>query len=500
MKQTTIKWRIFKYNLIAIALMIILVFVTFNVMVRIYFEKEVFQQLTTIAYHTENTALQKGPRFFASPSPPPFPFNNELGHSPQPQRQPYSLINRNPDSPQAAPPFSFYGMLGHSLDELLSVLNAEYILLDEDMNLISQMDIPIRRDILNTIKSQIVNKKSNTQETQLKFESGNTDYIAIIKPVSQKNTYDLGWIIIYSSIAKIKQLQIQLNVILLAILLLSAGIILFLSSFISKKISDPISSLNQHIRSIAERNFNTKISLPADDEISELVNNINLMSEKLESHDQAQKTFLQNASHEFRTPLMSILSYAEGIKYGVVEQNTAVDIIINESNRLTRLVEDLLYLSRLDTIQENYHFEILDLRELVNNCINRISGLTINSNIKIKSAISQTEIKILMDEEKLTRAITNILSNCIRYANSSIVLTIDSIDDDWVELTIADDGPGIESKDIPNIFERFYKGKGGKFGLGLAISKNIIEKHNGEISFENSKSGAVFKIRLPINL
>ena len=91
-----------------------------------------------------------------------------------------------------------------------------------------------------------------------------------------------------------------------------------------KKISAPFSHLNQHIRAIAERNFGNKIEMPVDDELREFVNNINIMSEKLETYDKAQKTFLQNVSHEFRTPLMSIQSYAEGIKYDVVDSNTAV--------------------------------------------------------------------------------------------------------------------------------------------------------------------------------
>lgn len=498
MKQSTIKWRIFKYNLIAIAMMIILVFITFNVMVRVYFEQEIFQQLTTIASHTENTALQDGPRFFLSPDsnksgsihPLPPPLNN----MPQPDRQ---FSN---DTSAKTPPFPFYDMLKNSLNELLSVLNAKYILLNQDMNLISQVDIPIRSDILSTIKCQIEKNTGSKKETKLKFRSGNTDYIAIIKPVSQKNTYDLGWIIIYSRTAKIEQLQLQLNLILLIILLLAAGIVLFLSSYSAKKISAPISSLNQYIRSIAERNFKTKISLPAVDEISELAKNINLMSEKLEGYDKAQKTFLQNASHELRTPLMSILSYAEGIKYGVVDPNTASDVIINESNRLTHLVEDLLYLSHLDTIQENYHFELLELHELINTCIARLNGLTINSNIEITSTVLETELKIRADEEKLSRAILNILSNCLRYAGSAIKITVEKISAHQVKLMIEDDGPGIDNQDLANIFTRFYKGKGGKFGLGLAISKNIIEKHNGQISVANSNSGAAFKIILPLSL
>jgi len=275
----------------------------------------------------------------------------------------------------------------------------------------------------------------------------------------------------------VNQLQLAINVILLAILLLSAFIIVLFSSVIAKKISEPFSTLNQHIRSIAERNFGAKINTPVYDELSEFVSNINIMSEKLETYDKAQKTFLQNASHEFRTPLMSIQSYAEGIKYNVADSNEAAGIIIEESKRLTQLVENLLYLSRLDAIEENYCFEALDFNELLRCLAERMNMIAGKNNIKIDIYVPEENISIIADEEKLSRAISNIISNCIRYAKSSIEIKSEIIDEKAVRVTISDDGPGFESDELPNIFDRFFKGRKGNFGLGLAISKNIIEKH-----------------------
>ena len=286
--------------------------------------------------------------------------------------------------------------------------------------------------------------------------------------------------------------------ILLAILLLSAIIIVLISSVLARKISDPFSTLNQHIRSISERNFGTKINTPVYDELNEFVNNINIMSEKLETYDKAQKTFLQNASHEFRTPLMSIQSYAEGIKYGVTDSNASADIIIDESKRLTQLVENLLYLSRLDAIEENYCFSILDFNEFIHSCVDRMNVIAAKDNISINVVLLDKAIKITADEEKLSRAITNILSNCIRYAKSTVTIKSELVDEKMIRATISDDGMGFESNELPNIFDRFFKGSKGNFGLGLAISKNVIEKHNGKITAENSESGALFHIDLPV--
>ena len=228
---------------------------------------------------------------------------------------------------------------------------------------------------MNKISAEIDKSKDLNKESYLDFHYTGTEYIAVIKPVSQKNNFGLGWIVIYSSLQNINKLQFAINLILLMILLLSAFIIILISSVLSKKISAPFNTLNQHIQSIAERNFGTKITTPVYDEFSAFVNSINLMSEKLEAYDKAQKTFLQNVSHEFRTPLMSIQSYAEGIKYSITESDSAADIIIDESKRLAQLVENLLYLSRLDAIEENYHFYTLDINELLRSCTYRMNGI-----------------------------------------------------------------------------------------------------------------------------
>jgi len=383
MKRNTIKWRIFRYNLIVIILMIALTTVTFNIVVRLYMEKDILRQLDKIAQRAEDTALKKGPDFFPRPrreSPPP-----------PPEEQSGSFQNDNGL-------FRYYFMLDRSLREPLSVLNADYILLDSNKNKITlpqEMFFSPSFNLSEQIANEFIKSADLDSEEYLNFNISGTQYIAVIKPVSQKNSFGLGWIIIYSSLRKVNQLQWAINIILFIILILSSLITVLFSSALSKKISSPLSSLSHHIKAIAERNFATKIHMPvAYDELQEFVNNINIMSEKLEAYDKAQKTFLQNVSHEFRTPLMSIQSYAEGIKYNVVDCSTAADVIIEESKRMTRLVEDLLYLSRLDAIEENYHSEMLDFNALINSCIERMKWIAAKNNIKIAVDGLEREIEV----------------------------------------------------------------------------------------------------------
>jgi len=487
MRSNTIKWRIFKYNLIVIVLLIALVAVIFNVTVRLYLENEIMEQLEKIASRTEDTALKQGPDFFPRDRkafPPP----------PQDARQ------DNGKSSETRDLFRYYFLLDRSLRQPLSVLNASYILLDSEKNVINPLPeeyYDTSQELINKFSSELNKLKNMEIENYLSFNYIGTEYIAIVKPVSQKNNFGLGWIVIYSSLQKVNQLQLTINLILLAILLISALIMVLISSLVARKISEPFSTLNNHIRSLAERNFGTKINTPVYDELSEFVSNINIMSEKLETYDKAQKTFLQNASHEFRTPLMSIQSYAEGIKYGVTDSIAAADIIIDESRKLTQLVENLLYLSRLDAIEENYNLTLLDFKDLISGCIERISSIASKNNIRIEQYVPNDKIQIHGDEEKLSRAITNVLSNCIRYAESKVFIRLETPKSGRVTLEISDDGPGFEEKELPHVFDRFYKGAKGNFGLGLAITKNVIEKHSGEVCAENKRDGAVFKIILP---
>jgi len=469
-------------------MLITLTTIIFNVAIRMYIEKVIIAQLSKIASNAEHTALQHGPDFFPEfhQMPPPDAPNDK-----------FSPTNLQGD----IDPFRYYFMLDRSLKEPLTLLNADFILLDQNKNRITPAQekfdsTPV--DLMKELTNEINKSEKVDQEKYLNFNLSSTEYLAIIKPVSDKNSFGLGWIIIYSNIQQINQLQLVINIILFLILIFSALITIVFSSRVSKKISESFSHLNKYISAISERDFGNKIEMPVYDELHDLVNNINIMSEKLETYDKAQKTFLQNVSHEFRTPLMSIQSYAEGIKYDVIDSNTAVTVILTEIKRMTNLVEDLLYLSRLDAIEENYNCSNLDFNEFVNMCVHRMKWIATKSNITIATSTPKEIVEIHGDEEKLSRAITNIISNCIRYAHSVVIVEFKVIDTNKIQLTISDDGPGFKDNELPNIFERFYKGTKGNFGLGLSISKNIIEKMNGKISANNSNSGALFIIELPI--
>lgn len=494
MNRNTIKWRIFKYNIIVIIMLIILTTVVFNIAVRMYIENDVIKQLNTIALTAEDTALHRGPDFFPPVNSGPEDKKNPADHTPPPPE----VQDKYPQNKNDL--LGFYFMLDRSLRKPLSLLNADYILLDSKNDPVTSPDgdyFKPSNEIVENVTNEIKKINDTGMQKYISFSVSGIEYIAIIRPVSSKNSFGLGWIVVYSTLKKLNQLQLGINIMLFVVLILSAIITAIFSSISAKKISSPFSSLNKHLGEIAERNFATKLNMQLDDELQDFVNNINTMSEKLETFDKAQKTFLQNASHEFRTPLMSIQSYAEGIKFDIVDHKTASDIIIDETKRMTHLVEDLLYLSRLDTIEENYHFCIFNYNDFLSSCVARMNGIALKNDIQLIYDAPDESHKIYADEEKLSRAVTNIIGNSIRYARTFVKISSKKLDNGKLEITILDDGQGIDVSELPNIFERFYKGKKGNFGLGLAISNNIIERHSGKISAENTKAGALFRIVLP---
>ena len=247
-------------------------------------------------------------------------------------------------------------------------------------------------------------------------------------------------------------------------------------------------------------------------ELSDLGDVMNKMATRLEKTDLEQKTFFQNASHELRTPLMSIQGYAEGIKYGVFDsdpgkKDEAVDIIINETTRLTNLVENLLSISKMDMSKSgNYEVkkQLLNARELTEMVIEKVRGGFLHSGKELTNDIKIGEIYIYANENDIFRMFENIFSNCLRYAKSTVSFCA-SKEGSNIIFRISDDGPGISDEVLKDIFTRFAKGSDGKHGIGLALARSIAEEHNGSIKASNLKDddgtvlGASFEIILPVS-
>ena len=216
----------------------------------------------------------------------------------------------------------------------------------------------------------------------------------------------------------------------------------------------------------------------------------------IEKEAERQQTFFQNASHELKTPLMAIQGYAEGIQAGVMDAGGAAEVILEESDRMTELVEELLDISKIDMGRQQLALSEMDVRELLYDSIRAVEPIAAGG-IAIVPDFPEEPVMVSCDDTRLRRAVTNILSNGVRYARSQLRLTCRA-DKRHVTIRIQDDGDGIAEEDLPRIFDRFYMGKSGKSGIGLALTKEIVHLHRGTIRAYNGDSGAVFEITLPM--
>ncbi len=222
-----------------------------------------------------------------------------------------------------------------------------------------------------------------------------------------------------------------------------------------------------------------------------------LFGRDIEKEAERQQTFFQNASHELKTPLMAIQGYAEGIQAGVMDTGSAAEVILTESDRMTELVDELWTSQKSIWGGSQLTLSEMDVRELLYDSIRAVEPAAAGG-IAIVPDFSEEPVMVSCDDTRLRRAVTNILSNGVRYARSELRLTCRT-DKRHVTIRIQDDGDGIAAEDLPHIFDRFYMGKNGKSGIGLALTKEIIHLHKGTIRARNGDTGAVFEISIPVS-
>lgn len=218
------------------------------------------------------------------------------------------------------------------------------------------------------------------------------------------------------------------------------------------------------------------------------------LGKTIESAQEIRQSFFQNASHELKTPLMAIQGYAEGIQTGVLPTKESAGIILEESDRMTTLIEELLALSKIDSAQTKSDFKPTNLVDIVRSVVCSLAPTFENSQKQLATELCD-EAMVSCDEKQMRKAISNLIANAFKFCKS-VVLCKCAVENHKVVLTISDDGEGIAKEDVLHIFDRFYTGKNGNTGIGLALTKEIVKLHGGDVKAYN-QNGAVFEVVLP---
>ncbi|UUM13338.1 HAMP domain-containing histidine kinase [Clostridiaceae bacterium HFYG-1003] len=267
-----------------------------------------------------------------------------------------------------------------------------------------------------------------------------------------------------------------------------------LSLVLSRRFVRPIQNLSTYTRAIAQGGFAQDFAVTGNDEIAALSRDIREMGHELGRTEQLRKELIGNISHELRTPLSLIKGYAETLRdvtgHDSDKRTRQLGIIIQETDRLSRLVDDILSMSRLDSGVVTLSLDRVDLSELARQISERFMDLSDRSGIRLTLEL-ETGCTIRADRRYMEQVLVNLLSNAIRYARETVTISV-SKKEDQVELRVADDGPGIPPEELARIWERYYKGAKSTnigTGLGLAIVKSILESHGFSYGAQNLDTG-----------
>jgi signal transduction histidine kinase len=269
---------------------------------------------------------------------------------------------------------------------------------------------------------------------------------------------------------------------------------------------------------IARGNYDQTLDITSPDEIGRLAASFNTMAREVRTSRQAQRDFVANVSHELKTPLTSIQGFSQAILDGTaddeVNRHRAVEIISNEANRMSRLVDELLDLARIESGQIKMLQEPVDLVRILESCVEKFGLQAREGNITL--ALDAPALPLVIgDKDRLAQVFTNLLANALKHTPPGGKVTVraqevkrigvgKATQGSAVEITVTDTGVGIPPADLEHIFERFYqveKSRAGKdrgVGLGLTIAKQIIDIHEGSIKVESVKDlGTKFTVVLP---
>lgn len=353
-------------------------------------------------------------------------------------------------------------------------------------------------------------KANEVYSWQEQIENSGEEVLSVITPLVDGDTV-AGYLRLVTSLEDIK--EVVNNLLTKAIIL--GIIILILSSIVavilSQSIVRPIKHLTIVSRKIANGDLNTVASKRFDDEIGELSDTLNFMSEEIKKSNNLKNDFISSISHEIRTPLTSIRGWAETIDENLIENEETkqgIRIISRESERLTKLVEELLDFSKLESGRIEMSFDKVDLNLLIKDVLKQytvkekhfqvpnLSGKTTwksslkfeEKNIEIIYNLDDKITYIDGDSDRLRQVFINILNNACKFSfeNGRVTVCTEHTQA-GARVSIEDNGTGIASQELKHVTEKFYKGKSKKSGsgLGLSISMEIIRLHKGSLLIES---------------
>lgn len=395
------------------------------------------------------------------------------------------------------------------LDALSVYMNAEIRIINPSGRIVLDTSLPLNIDeptYIDNFDPSIIS--GNYYVTDKFFGSFAYDVLTVIAPITSDYTTK-GYVIIHVTITDIQSTANGIQnicYITLAILFLLSFIILI---FFTQLVYSPLKKIIYGAEQYSQGNYHYEIHVDSSDEMGYLANSLNYMGNTIANHEDDQKKFIANVSHDFRSPLTSIRGFLEAMIDGTIPpemHEKYLKVVLNETERLTKLTNSLLTLNNLNTKGMLLEVSDFDINNVIRMVAASFEGSCRNRNIGIGLSLTGEEMIVRADIEKIKQVLYNLTDNAIKFSHHDSIVSIETnVKKNKVFVSVKDTGVGIPKDDLKLIWNRFYKsdssrGKDKKgTGLGLSIVKEIINAHNENINVISTQGeGTEFIFSLPI--
>ncbi len=339
-----------------------------------------------------------------------------------------------------------------------------------------------------------------------------TCYIAGV-PVMDSNTGQIrGYVFVSSPAAELRTLSSRIVKIFLLAMLIPMSIIFFGLYYVNYRFTRPLRMMSEAARAMARGDFSRRIPVETDDEIGELAVAFNNMSNSLSRSESMRRSFVANVSHELKTPMTTIGGFIDGILDGTIPESQHdhyLTIVSEEVKRLSRLVVSMLNMSKLESGEMKVNFARMNLSEVILTSVFSLEQKIENKSLEIRGLDKLEPLYLMADKDLIHQVIYNLTDNAVKFTEEggAITFSVGDIGGGMAQFRIRNTGAGIASKELPHVFERFYKTDRSRSqdktgtGLGLYIVKTIIDIHGGSITVSSVQGEYTeFEVNLPTHV
>lgn len=353
---------------------------------------------------------------------------------------------------------------------------------------------------ITDIPEKVMNSIYNDKTIVFKSDFNNfyeNRVLSVAYPLHYKNT-PIGAIVFNKSLPELRRDVIELLLIFVLSSLLSLFVAFIIIYIQAKKISRPIVQINKAAQKIARGDLGERVAVTTKDEIGQLASTFNFMASSIEKSDANKKSFVSDVSHELRTPMTSITGFVEGMLDGTIaeeDRNDYLKIVLDESIRLTKLVNDMLEMSKMQSEEFKMNISPFDINDLICSSLISLEKTIEERNANIEVDFRPEHLTTLGDKDQLKRVLINLIDNAMKFCiPGTQILIKTSVENGKAHVCISNIGEEIDPDSLKHLFDRFYKTDKSRehdrtgAGLGLSLVKNILRLHNQTITVKNTKN------------